>query len=537
MTSGAGSVDRDQLRALLIAYWRIMRRGRAAGMLASRGGSGRGSALPILLVLYGALGALIGAALVETADAVLYGFALHAFTVFVCGMALTLESGEILFSRVEKDVLGHRPVAPATLLLAKGIHLFAFGLLLAGSVNAIPAFIGLGLKGARPWFPVAHLAAVAGQTAFVCAAVVFVYGAIARFVGRERFEAVATWAQIGASVMFVVGYQLVPHLFSRLGTGTSVPPLLILSTPPGWFAAVGAILAGAGAPALLPASAVGLVLTSTLAWVAVRSLSAGYAERLASIDEGSPRRNAAARVPAAIRRFDAGVRFWLRDPVERAAFSLAAAYMSRDREMKQRLYPSLAGFLVIPLMGIVSPARGPRVPILALASLAMLAVVAVSALETLRVSSQHAAADVFRAAPLESAWGLFQGVRKAVFVFVALPAGLVVTALVAFVIPGGRSDMIAGIPMILAIPTVSLLPGVVDTYVPLSRPVVHGEIAGQTAVLMFGGMILTGVLGVIGFFASRAGLIVPVVAGELAVLGLVHVAVSKAIRSRPFPAD
>ena len=165
MTADSGRVDRDQLRALLVAYWRIMRRGRAASMLASGGGSGGGSAFPLALTLYGVLGAFIAALIVDKGDAVFYGFALHAFTVFVCGMALTLESGEILFSRVERDILGHRPVSPATLLLAKGIHLFAFGMLLAGAANAIPAFIGLGLKGARPWFPAAHLAAVAGQTA------------------------------------------------------------------------------------------------------------------------------------------------------------------------------------------------------------------------------------------------------------------------------------------------------------------------------------------------------------------------------------
>jgi ABC-2 type transport system permease protein len=535
MTAGEGAVDRDQLRALLVAYWRIMRRGRAAGMLASGGGSGSLGTFPLALTLYGVLGALIGAMLVEKGDAVVYGFALHAFTVIVCGMALTLESGEILFSRVERDVLGHRPVSPATLLLAKGIHLFAFGLLLAGAANAIPAFIGLGLKGARPWFPVAHLAAVAGQTAFLCASVVFVYGAVARLVGRERFEAAATWAQVGASVVFVVGYQLTMPLLVNLGDRVTLHPALLL-TPPGWFAAFGAILGGAGTRVLLPGAAAGVLVTSALSWVAVRRLSAGYADRVAAADEAFPRPNAAARARAG-GRFDAVIRFWLRDPVERAAFRLAAAYMGRDREMKQRLYPSLAGFLVIPLMGIISPGRGPRVPILALVSLGMLGVVAVSVEETLRVSSQHAAANVFRAAPLESAWGLFEGVRKAAFVFVVLPAGLVVTAFVVFAIPGGRADMIAGIPMLLLIPTVSLLPGLVDSYVPLSKPVVHGEVAGRTAVLMFFGMLLTGVLGVVGFLASRADAIIPVVVGELAVLGLVHVAASKAIRSRPFPAD
>jgi hypothetical protein len=167
----------------------------------------------------------------------------------------------------------------------------------------------------------------------------------------------------------------------------------------------------------------------------------------------------------------------------------------------------------------------------------MVALVALSVEETLRVSSQHAAADIFRFAPLESASGLFHGVRKAALIFVALPAGLVTIALVAFTHRGGLENLVPGVPMVLAIPTISLLPGLTGSYAPLSSPVVHGEIGSQTVVLMFGGMILMGVLGVVGFFASRANVVVPVAVGELAVLGLVHVAASKAIRSRPFSAD
>lgn len=532
MTSGAGAVDRGQLRALLVAYWRMTRRGRAAGALVARDARTFGSALPLACGLYGAMGALMGVILVRLSDAVLFGFVMHAFTVFGAGMALTVESGDILFSRVENDVLGHRPVAPATLLVAKGLHLFAFGLLLAGSINAVPAFIGLGLKGARPWFPVAHLLATAGQTAFLCAAVVFVYGVVARLVGRERFESASTWAQVGTSVLFVLGYQLVPQVLTRL-EGALLPPLLLFLTPPGWFAALGAILGGAATRELLPAAAAGILVTSALAWAAIRRLSAGYVERLASLDEAPIRPKGP--VPSAVgrRRPSAVVSLWVRDPVERAAFSLAAAYLGRDRETKQRLYPSLASLLVVPVMAYLSPKLGD--PVFALFGLGMVALLSVSVVETLRVSSQHAAADVFRAAPLRSAGSLFLGVRKAALFYVALPAGLVMAALIAVTFRGGREGLIAGIPLVLSIPTISLIPGVLGDYVPLARPVVHGEIASQNMIVMFGGMLAMGAFAVAGFLAFRANLVLPVAAGETVILLAVHTAALKTIRSRPFP--
>jgi hypothetical protein len=311
----------------------------------------------------------------------------------------------------------------------------------------------------------------------------------------------------------------------------------LLLTPPGWFAAFGAILGGAGSQALLPAAAAGILVTTALAWMAIRHLSAGYAERLRSLDEVKTRRRDAAGTPVGS-RLDGVVRFWIRDPVERAAFGLAAAAMGRDRETKLRLYPSLAGILLVPIMAFLDSRHGSSGGrIFGLLGLGMVALLSVTVVETLRVSSQHAAADVFRMAPLESACGLFHGVRKAALFYVALPAGLAMATLIAFTFRGGRDGLVAGIPMILAIPTISLLPGVLGDYVPLSRPAVQGEIGSQAAVLMFGGMLVMGVLGVIGFLASRANLVVPVAAGELAILGLVHVAASKAIRSRPFPAD
>lgn len=536
MTGGGGPVDPGQLRALLVAYWRMTRRGRAAGALVARDARTFGSALPLACGLYGALGAMMGIALVRTSDVLLYGFVLHAFTVFAAGMALTIESGDILFSRVENDVLGHRPIAPATLLLAKGIHLFAFGLLVSGSINAIPAVIGLGLKGARPWFPVAHLLATAGQTAFLCAAVVFVYGAVARLVGRERFESVGTWAQVGTSVLFVLGYQLVPHFIAKL-EGAPIPLPLLSLTPPGWFASLGAILGGTGAGPLLPA-ATGILVTSALSWAAIRHLSAGYAERLVSLAEASIRRKDAADVAVASRRPGTLFRLWMRDPSERAGFSLAAAYMSRDRETKQRLYPSLAGLLVVPVMAFLNP-KGPLSggPVFALFGLGMVALVSVSVTETLRVSSQHAAAEVFRAAPLESAGGLFHGARKAALFYVALPTGLVMAALIAITFQGGRDGLIAGVPLILSIPTVSLIPGVLGDYVPLSRPVVHGDVASRTMILMFGGFLAIGAFAVAGFLAFRANLVLPVAAVEVVVLAVAHAAALKAIRSRPFPED
>jgi hypothetical protein len=236
------------------------------------------------------------------------------------------------------------------------------------------------------------------------------------------------------------------------------------------------------------------------------------------------------------RRLNAVARAWTRDPVERAAFVLASAYMGRDRETKQRLYPSLAGILVVPVMALVNPARGSMGgPFFSLLGLAMVAMLSLSVVETLRLSTQPAAADVFRAAPLRSAGALFHGVRKAALLYVALPAGLAMSALAGLTFRGGREGLVAGIPLLLAIPTLSLVPGTLGDYVPLSKPPVRGEAGSASVALMFGGMLAMGALGVVGFFAQRANVILPVAAAETVLLAAAHAAALKVIRSRPFP--
>jgi hypothetical protein len=279
-------------------------------------------------------------------------------------------------------------------------------------------------------------------------------------------------------------------------------------------------------------------VTSSLAWLAVRHLSAGLVEVAAALDERPIGRKGAVRVAGRAGLVDTLARLLVRDPVKRAAFNLAATYMARDRETKFRLYPSLSTLLLVPIMGLMRPEKSSfSGPAFSLFGLVMIATLSLSVVETLRVSSHHPAADVFRSAPLATAGQLFQGVRMASLLFVALPAGIAMAVLIALTFRGGREGLIAGIPLVLAIPTISLLPGALGDYLPLSRPAVQGEIGGQTAALMLGGTVLMGGLAVVGFFAFRSGRLIPVVIAESILLAVVHVAASKAIRSRPFPAD
>src|SRR5262245_49655524 len=119
-----------------------------------RGGRRRG--LLFVIVMYILVGLMTGFVVLSTQlDVFTYTIMVHSMTFFVVGMAVTSESGDILFNTNESDVLVHRPIHPRTLLLAKSINLIAFTLILAGALNLFPMLLGLAAR--RCWFPVTHL--------------------------------------------------------------------------------------------------------------------------------------------------------------------------------------------------------------------------------------------------------------------------------------------------------------------------------------------------------------------------------------------
>src|SRR5881394_966990 len=143
------SIDRVQLRALLKCYWRLSTRGRVARAM-GRGGKPR--SLIFVLVMYLIVGFMTSMMAFSHIDLFTFTIIVHAMTFFVVGMAVTSESGDILFNANESDVLVHRPIHPRTLLLAKTINLVAFTLILATALNFFPTFFALAISGTRPWF-------------------------------------------------------------------------------------------------------------------------------------------------------------------------------------------------------------------------------------------------------------------------------------------------------------------------------------------------------------------------------------------------
>jgi ABC-2 type transport system permease protein len=530
----AATIDRQQLKVLLKCYFRLSMRGRVTQSM-SRGGKPR--SLFFVLGMYVFMG-LMNSLLLLTIHLDLFTFTviLHSMTFFVVGMALTAESGDILFNVNESDVLVHRPIHPRTLLLAKSLNLIAFALLLAFALNLFPTFFGMYASGAQPWFPLVHLISIILLCVFCAAMVVCAYGFVIKFFDREKFDNFAAWSQVGMSLLFIVGYQVVPRLLRQFD-GLTLEPYAryLLPLPPAWFAGIDSSVAGTRmVTGILPLAVCGLLVTAALAYIAIGRLAPSYGEGLTRLSETRTRAPKRARSrPRSTSIRNPILRWWLRDPVERWSFRLTAVYMRRDRDVKLRLYPSLSVFLMFPMIGLLE--RGTHFATVApLITVWMLGTMPMSALETLRMSSHYAAADIFAIAPLASAAPIFHGVRKATIYYLLVPAVCLAGLAFVFLAQSGRDALLLAAPGLIVIPTMSLLPGLGDTYLPLSRPAARGDQSSRNIVLMLLSMIGMVAAAGVTYLAWSLGFLWELVAGELVLVSLANWIICRVIRNRQF---
>lgn len=408
---------------------------------------------------------------------------LHAMTFVFLGMFVASSSGEMLFNKEEADILLHRPVLPKDLLRAKVRILIEVSLWLALAFNFVGLFVGFAGPQGSYLFPVVHLASTTLQAIFCTGCVILVYEICLRWFGRERLENLMTMAQVIMSLAAVLSGQLLPQLLIRFDKlGAAVEPGWWMGLfPPVWFACLDDALVGTGASKSWFLAALGLLCTLLIVWLAFGKLAVDYEAGVKRLGESAAPQPSIHRT----RRWLDSLtslppwRWWLRDPVTRASFLLTSAYLLRDRDVKLRVYPALAPFLVMPLVLLLPSLQGhadSNAFGTAFAG-AYIAIIPVFGLTILQYSQQWQAAEVLRGAPLVGPAKICHGARKAVLSFIALPI-LTLFGLLLIVAQRELSQLLLLLPGIIALPVFALLPSVSGT-VPLAAPINEAKGVGR----------------------------------------------------------
>lgn len=447
-------------------FWKLFLRGRSLSR--RRGGEGKvrdfTGMMALQLTSYVVFGLMICAA-VPASDTMAFAVLLHGVTLFLVVFQLVMTAGTVLFNKEEAEILLHRPVLPRELLRAKVTVMCAYSAILAAALNLPGMIAGLWLRDAQWWFPLAHLCSMLLLVVFCAGALVVVYQACLRWLGRERLDGMMATMQTVLTVMLVLASQSF-RFMSRFHMDRLLHSWWLLVMPPMWFAALDALLASAQfQPSLIAPAFAGVAATALVAWLGFTRLAGTYGEGLMLLNEtsGVPRKTGGGRC---LRRLLAvpPLSWWVGDPVERSAFLLAGAYFFRDREMKLRLYPSMAQIVVMPFFFIFAVPGGWGVAFAA----TYMGWLPMMAMDIIECSEQWRASGIFQFTPRGKWQLLFNGVRKAAIALFAVPA-LVLLAAAEFFFKHAASQCLLVLPSLLAIPVWSLVPGVANPWLPLSK--------------------------------------------------------------------
>ncbi len=546
-------IDARQLKTLLGVYLKLdLRSGKSLLQQGKKENITSNRALFSILLMYVVSGLVIGFFVFVRADVFFFSLVASSYTFALIALAVITESGNVIFNESEPEIIGHLPITSRTLFAAKTLNLFLFALLLTVAINFFPTIFGIWATGSNALFIFAHIISSFLVSVLATVLVVTSYGLLMRYVDKEKFNNIIAYAQTALTVIFILSYQLLPRVMDRLEFNYAEAShkyfYYFLVYPPAWFAGLTLLLMGKVTGVTLALAAIALLTLGAVSFVALRKIAGGYTSfvsRLAfdssTLPEAKPQPVAAGREPTAGSRaggFETFKQIWLRNPVERAVFDLVSSYIKRDREIKVRLYPTFAYFIIFPLLGLFSkelsdPFFNDHFTFGALIGGAMIAFVMMSATEVLLFSEHYAAAYIFRVAPVQSLSYIHRGLRKAAFLYFAVPGALILFLLYSIIWRNPWHALLIIAPWLMIAPSFAMFSFLRREIVPLSRKYQKGQQSARSMAIFFVNslcLLLVGVLQnlaiggqipywlflfMIGFISGAMYLLLRLMSGEL----------------------
>lgn len=521
-------------KALRRLFLTLFLRGRSArGLKAGQTPPSLGKKLFLTLLFYMLFGCL--ALMFARQSTFLLSLYLHSMTMVFVGMFVAASAGEVLFNKEEGDILQHRPVTAQMLLWAKVSVLLQVSLWLAAAFNLAGFAVGIFAPGGHWLFLPAHAFSSALLALGCTSGIVLTYQLCLRWFGRERLDGLMTTVQIFVSIFTILSGQVVPRMIPYLGgkLELSAQNWWLALLPPTWFAGLDAVLLGRFSVSSLLLAGVALGLTALVTWLAFHRLARNYETGLQLLNETvSPARPQASGVRWE-HRLTALLRPWLGNSVERASFLLTLSYLSRDRDVKLRVYPGIAPMLILPVILLLQERSGGLGFGVAFAGF-YLGLIPYLGLGMIRYSQQWQAADIFRAAPQSGPAPFCHGSRRAVLVFLTLPM-LVFFGGLAWLLQRHNPQLILLLPGMIALPLFALVPCLRGQAVPFSLPTEEAKSAGR-GLTMMGVMIIAAALSALAVLARHKGWFHYFLLGEIAIAVVIYLGLRSSINKARWPA-
>lgn len=429
--------DYGQFRAIMHTKLTLDCR-RPIGGMQGRHGKKPGNAFAWTLVFYAFMGGLLSF-IIEQAPTPMVGMTvIHAFVMTMVALSLIADFTTVLLDTTDNAILHPRPVSSRTIFVARTAHIVTYLALLALSLSAATFIMGT-IK-FHALFPVVLLGTLICAVAMVVFVVQVFYLIAMRFTDAEKFRDIILYFQIGMTVVVFCGYQFIPRLIG----GQQLESVVIVDQwwaywfPPTWFAAPIDLLMGRTGTTQIVLTVLGVAVPLICMVLVIRVLAPGFSRALERLDSAPSNRADAghpvSREGSLVRRFS---RWVCRTGAERASFEFVWHLCARDREFKQRTYPTFAVLILMPVMFAfigeggfaesverISHTKQYLFPLYYSCMMAPLAIMQIA------FSSRHDAAWIYHAVPLCRPGDVLVATLKMSFIRFVLPAFALVSILV-----------------------------------------------------------------------------------------------------------
>lgn len=268
-------------------------------------------------------------------------------SMFLITTTMISDFSSVLLDIRDKNILLAYPVNPKTLAAAKAVHISIYLSLITFSLNLLP-LIGIGYTEG-----VGYALLLVCMLVFMVMLVMFftslMYVVVLKQFDGEKLKDLISSIQIMLTIVMTLGYQVVARMFEFSQVDmTFTPQWWTILLPPTWFGAPFALLSGETNILYFALSILGVIMPVVCINLHFKVITPMFEENLNKLNTSDKvatksyfNRHTRAKMLS---------KLFCRSEEEQAAFYFGHNMLSTERELKQKIYPSIAMSIVFPFI-------------------------------------------------------------------------------------------------------------------------------------------------------------------------------------------
>lgn len=253
----------------------------------------------------------------------------------------------VLLDVKEKNILLPKPIDSKTFNAAKTTHICIYLIGLSLSLNLIPLVIGT-LKYGALFFVIFALENIL-VVLIVIALTALLYTLVLKFFDGEKLKDIINYFQILLAFIFAFGYQLGARVFNITNMNVDyVPKFYHVILPSMWFASpFGIYIDGNREPFLIFLCTLAIVGPIVLMTLYIKRVVPYFEKNLQKLNDNG---GAVSKASQGRQEFIAGL--VCNNMIEKSMFKFTQNMIATERNLKLKVYPSLAMALFMPILFI-----------------------------------------------------------------------------------------------------------------------------------------------------------------------------------------